>query len=234
MFSPSFAPNRNALLTADELLPLLRSKVPLALFSPTEAEQLLDAHTLELAGLTPLDRESWPNPWALSAAASEQAGAYARMGWAVEIDSVPAVVQAGGTQLDALDEALEYVRDLLEVSGDDAFLSLGEPIRATPTRGVAADSASLLFRLPRGVAVDSSNGYLYQLQDATALLLDSVPRVPAQALDSFPGHDDLVARALWSVAMHREHVAPFAQLLDDALRSQFSVLDERSPSTGAG
>lgn len=233
VFSPTLAVNRDALLSADELLPLLQRRVPLALFSPTEAEQLLDAHTLGLLGLAPRERESWPNPWALSAAASDKAGAYARMGWAVELDSAPAAVPAGCTQLVALDEALEYVRDLLEVSGDDALLSLGEPIRATPTRGESADSASLLLRLPREVAVDSSNGYLYQLQDTTALLLDTVPRVPVQALDSFPGHEDLVARALWSVWMHREHVAPFAQLLDDALRSQFSVLDEKGASTAA-
>jgi hypothetical protein len=233
IFSPTLAVNRDALLSADELLPLLQRRVPLALFSPTEAEQLLDAHALGLVGLAPRDRESWPNPWALSAAASEKAGAYARMGWAVELDSAPAAVPAGCSSLDALDEALEYVRDLLEVSGDDALLSLGEPIRATPTRGEDVNSASLLLRLPREVAVDASNGYVYQLQDTTALLLDAVPRVPMPALDAFPGHEDLVARALWSIWMHREHVAPFAQLLDDALRSQFSVLDARDASAEA-
>lgn len=222
LFSPEFARHHAALLGPDGVLPLVRAGVPLALFSTTEAEQLVDVYTLRAFGLAPLDAECWPNPWALEPVGCEGDAAYAGMGWAGEFATLPDRIDPDATRLVALDEALCYVRDLLDASGDDAFLTLGESMRAA-AEAPQSEGASVLLRLPHATAVDSANGHVYQIhQDATAWLLASVPALPAAALASFPGHDDLVVRAMWAVALHREHVQPFVQALDTELRAELA------------
>jgi hypothetical protein len=222
LFSPEFARCHDALLGPDGLLPLVKGGVPLALFSSSEAEQLVDVYTLRAFGLAPTDPECWPNPWALEPAGCDDDGSYARMGWAGEFDFVPALVQPDRDRLLALNDALSYVRDLLDASGDDAFLTLGESIRAASPQVEGEDCGSVLLRFPHDVAVDTANGHVYQIQESMAWLLGSVPKLPAAALNTFPGHDDLIARAMWAVAMHRDHVQPFSRSLDDALRAELA------------
>ena len=148
-----------------------------------------------------------------------------RMGWAGEFTShCRRKRRPTRARLRALDEALEYVREMLEVSGDDTFLTLGEPLRAAPPRGADDEPASVLLRLPHQVAVDSGNGHVYQIQDGMAWLLDSVPALPAPALAAFPGHDDLVDRAMWAVAVHRDHVLPVNRSLDAALKAKLTAV----------
>lgn len=219
VFSPEFARHHPLLLGADGLLPLLRAGVPLALFSATEAEQLVDVYVLRAFGLEPTDPECWPNPWALEPGGHVLDAAYAGMGWSGEFVEVPERLQPDLQRLLALDEALTYVREMLDTEGDDAFLSLGESLRAA-----AADGTSVLLRLPHSAAVDIGNGHVYQIHaDATAWLLESVPPLPPAALETFPGHDDLVARAMWAVRLHREHVLPHSQALDAALRAELAA-----------
>ncbi len=235
VFSPVFAMSHATLLAEDGLLPLLRQRVPLALFSSSEAEQLVDRYVLDAAGLVPMDAECWPNPWALPLVGSNRTGVHAKMGWAAEFDAAPGTVpdhvQADPGRLADLAEVLASVHEATDPLGADALLSLGEPMRTAPSRDDAADAdangaPAVLLRLPHGVAVDAVNGHLYQLQDDAAFLLDGIPSVPAAALEAFPEDDHLLQRAVWAVSVHRDHVAPYAQPLDEALRSQFSALDE--------
>lgn len=226
-FSPTLFLNHEALLHESGLLPLLRQQVPLALFSASEAEQLVDVYTLESAGFTLRDRECWPNPWALPTANHERVSVHGKMGWAAEVDTVPASVVPDPSSMHALGAALRYIERSTFDIGPDAILSLGEAMRTAPPNNANTDANSpgMLLRLPLGVAVDASNGYVYQLQDISALLLEAVPKVPQSVLDSFPGPEDLLRRALWAVSVHRQFVAPFVQLIDDALLSQFTRLD---------
>ncbi|CAN5501685.1 hypothetical protein BH11PSE9_BH11PSE9_14570 [soil metagenome] len=241
VFSPVFSVNHATLLADDGLLPLLRQRVPLALFSSSEAEHLVDRYVLDAAGLVPLDAECWPNPWAMPLVGSERTGVHAKMGWAAEFDAepqaVPDQVQADPQRLADLAEVLASVDEATDPLGADALLSLGEPMRTAPSREDAGDAPNgapngahhaqaVLLRLPHGVAVDAVNGHLYQLQDDAAFLLEGIPSVPAAALEAFPEDDGLLQRAVWAVAVHRDHVAPYAQPLDEALRSQFLALDE--------
>jgi hypothetical protein len=150
------------------------------------------------------------------------------MGWAADVDDMPdnAVPDAG--DVNTLRSALDYIERGTAYQGPDAILSLGEPMRTAAQddeSGADANAGSVLLRLPHDVAVDCANGYVYQLQEVSALLLDAVPRVPASVLETYPGGEHLLRRALWAVAVHREHVAPYAELLDDALLSQFTKLD---------
>lgn len=223
VFSPEFARHHDALLGPEGLMPLLRTATPVALFSASEAEQLVDVYTLRAFGLAPLDPQCWPNPWTLPAPECGPDASYARMGWAAEFDALPHEAAPDGDRLLALDDALSYVGELLRAAGDDAFLTLGEALRAAAPQGDDAASPSLLLRLPGDIAVDAGNGHLYQIQDGMAWLLDALPPVPAPALDAFPGHDDLLARAMWAVTMHRDHVRPFSRSLDEALREELAV-----------
>ncbi|CAN5717368.1 hypothetical protein BH11PSE8_BH11PSE8_30830 [soil metagenome] len=238
VFSPVLSANHSTLLAEDGLLPLLRRRVPLALFSSSEAEQLVDRYVLDAAGLLPLDPECWPNPWALPLVGSDHTGVHAKMGWAAEFEiateAVPEHPQADPGRLAELAEVLACIDEADDAWGADALLSLGEPMRTAPSRDDAANAdadsaATVLLRLPHGVAVDAVNGHLYQLQDDAALLLEGIPSVPAAALEAFPEDDQLLQRAMWAVSVHRDHVAPYAQPLDEALRSQFLALDD---STG--
>lgn len=220
VFSPEFARRHVALLDEEGVLPLLRDGVPLALFSATEAEQLVDAYTLRAFGLELEDGQCWPNPWALDPAGGSGDAAYAGMGWSGACSRVPARLEPDAGRLLALDAALEYVRDLLDNAGDDAFLTLGEPIRAAGADiDAGSEGDSVLLRLPGGVAVDTANGHVYQIQAASAVLLGSVPPLPGAVFETFPGHDDLVARAMWAVAAHRDHVLPHVTALDRELRA---------------
>ena len=238
VFSPVFSVNHATLLAEDGLLPLLRQRVPLALFSSSEAEQLVDRYVLDAAGLVPMDAECWPNPWALPLVGSDRTGVHGKMGWAAEFDAapetVPDQVQADSGRLTDLAEVLASVDEATDPSGADALLSLGEPLRTAPSRDDAVDDSNaapaVLLRLPHGMAVDAVNGHLYQLQDDAAFLLEGIPSVPAAALEAFPEDDHLLQRAVWAVAVHRDHVAPYAQPLDEALRAQFSALDESPDS----
>jgi hypothetical protein len=227
VFSPTFFLHHEALLHESGLLPLLDQRVPLAFFSTSETEQLVDVYTLEAAGFTLRDRECWPNPWALPTENHERVSVHGKMGWAVEVDAMPSSVVPDASSMRALGAALRYIERGTFDIGPDAILSLGEAMRTAPpnSASVDPDTAGMLLRLPLGVAVDASNGYVYQLQDVSALLLEAVPKVPQSALDAFPGPDDLLRRALWAVSVHRQFVAPFVQLIDDALLSQFTKLD---------
>jgi hypothetical protein len=226
VFSPLLLLNHRALLTEEALLPLLGRQVPLAFFSATEAEQLIDVYTLEAAGLVLPDAECWPNPWSLPTPNHERVSVYAKMGWSGQADAVTGCATPDPSAMDELASALGYIERGTFDLGPDAILSLGEPLRAAAAETQPAPTAgSVLLRLPHGVAVDMSNGYAYQLQDVSAILLDAIPPVPQETLDSFPGSDDLLRRALWAVSVHRRHIAPFAQLLDEALHSQFARLD---------
>jgi hypothetical protein len=227
-FSPSLSLNHGALLGDDGLVPLLRLQVPLALFSPTEAEQLADVYTLDAAGLVPRDPDCWPNPWAIPMQDSARIGNYAKMGWAAEFDSVPAHLRKNTPEMAALAEAVEYMAEAMNADGDDTLLTLGEQMLAGPVQGAEAEETSasnVLWRLPRGIGVDAANGYFYQLQDSTALLLEPIPTLPQEMLRSFPGHDNLLRRAIWAARVHRQYVAPFIRPIDEALASQFAALD---------
>ncbi len=221
IFSPEFARGHAALLSEEGVLPLLREGVPLALFSATEAEQLVDLYTLRAFGLSPVDPECWPNPWALEPVGAAE-GAYAGMGWAGEFTAVAGRLESDASRLQALGAALEYVRELLDAAGDDAFLTLGEGLRAAALDDASSEAASVLLRLPHAVAVDTANGHVYQILETSACLLGSVPPLPAAALQTFPGHEDLVARAIWAIAMHREHVQPHVIALDQELRAELA------------
>jgi hypothetical protein len=225
VFTPTFSVNHATLLTDDGLLALLRLHVPLALFSPTEAEQLVDVYTLQASGLILRDADYWPNPWALPTSGPERIGTHAKFGWAAEFDAIPAVVHAEQSQMLALAKTLAYVSEAVAAGGDDAILSLGEPLRAAPATGAGTGASSLLLRLPGEVSVDADNGAVYQLQDSTALLLESIPRVPAESLQSLPGADAMLRRAMWAVDVHSRFVAPHVQKVDEALADQFSMLD---------
>jgi hypothetical protein len=224
VFTPDFAQHYDALLGEDGLLPLVRAGVPLALFSPSETEQLLDLYALNAAGLHPTDAECWPNPWALPARDAERTSVYGKMGWAATFDSVPDHPSPDNASMLELAGALQYLGSIATAGGPDALLGLGESLGTAPRDASEDDRGNPLLRLPFGVAVDASNGHVYQLQDATALLLDAIPPVPSSVLASFPGDENLLRRAMWTVSVHREHVAPFAQLVDEALRSEFGRL----------
>jgi hypothetical protein len=239
VFTPSLTLNHDTLLAGDGLPALwrLHAPVPSAMFSPTEAEQLADVYTLAAAGLALKDPEYWPNPWALPVAEHERVGAFAKMGWAAEFepDSVAAhlgPVVPDSARMRALAETIDYAEEVRVSGGADAVLQLGEPLRAAGENLAPLSSndaaTSVLIRLPRDTGVDLSNGYIYQLQGTAALLLGSIPQVPGGALDSFPGTENLLPRAIWAVAVHRAHVAPFVQELDEALASHFSALDSHS------
>ena len=233
LFAPAFAHHLDTLLTDDGLLPLIRQQVPLALFSPSETEQLIDVYALEAHGLTPRERDCWPNPWALPTVNAERSVVYGKLGWAAEFDAVPRDVVPDLMALHDLNAALDYPgrgsSALDGPEGPDSILNLGESLGAAPRESAPeGDQGSALLRLPQSVAVDTSNGAVYQLQDMTALLLDVVPHVPAAALETFPGDDDILRRVMWAVQVHREFVAPFVDDVDQALRSQFAKLSDSS------
>jgi hypothetical protein len=228
LFAPAFAQHLDTLLTDDGLLPLIRKRVPLAFFSPSETEQLIDVYALEAHGLKPRERDCWPNPWALPTKDAERSVVYGKLGWAAEFDAVPMDVVPDLMALHDLSAALNYVgRGSDGPDGPDAILNLGESLRTAPREfALEGDEGSALLRLPKSVAVDISNGAVYQLQDMTALLLDAVPHVPAAVLETFPGDDDMLRRVMWAVRVHREYVAPFVDDVDQALRSQFAKLGD--------
>ena len=233
MFAPSFAQKAQVLLTDAAILPLLHRRVPLALFSTSETEQLTDVFVLESHGLVPRDRECWPNPWALPADpahVNERRAVYGKLGWEAKFDALPEALTPDPEALNDLSAALDYVGAGLfepdELDRSEAILILGESLRTAPRDSAAdGDDQGALLRLPRGVAVDTANGAVYQLQDATALLLEAVPQLPAAVLETVPEADDLLRRVMWAVRTHREHVAPFVDDVDNALRSQFAKLD---------
>lgn len=234
VFSPILFMNHDALLSEDGLLPLLRARVPMALFSSSEAEHLVDAYVLAAAGLHLNGADYWPNPWALPTPATDQRGGiHAKMAWSAEVDKVPLNAFPDQHLMREIGAVLGYLEGSPESErlGRDAILSLGEPLRAAPLSqgaqdaGVDPDAVSVLIRLPHDTAVDSSGGHVYQLQEHHALLLDVGP-VPASVMDTFPGNDDLLLRAIWATAVHRDFVAPVAQHVDAALVSHFSALDE--------
>jgi hypothetical protein len=233
LFAPAFAQHLDTLLTEGGLLPLIRQQVPLALFSPSEAEQLIDVYALEAHGLKPREQDCWPNPWALPTKNAERSVVYGKLGWAAEFDEVPMNVVPDLVALQDLSNVLDYLGGgsfaLDGPEGPDAILNLGESLRTAP-RESAHDGVegSALLRLPTGVAVDTSNGAVYQLQDMTALLLDAVPHVPAAVLEKIPGDDDILRRVMWAVKVHREYVSPFVDDVDQALRSQFAKLGDAS------
>ncbi len=232
LFSPAFSLHLDTLLADDALLPLVRRQIPLAIFSSSEAEQLVDDYALEAHGLKPRDRECWPNPWALPNETVERSVVYGKMGWAAEFDVVPSSVMPDPMALHDLSAALDYLGLGLALDGSDepdAIMCLGESLGTAPRESAhEGDEGSALLRLPQGVAVDTLNGAVYQLQDMTALLLDMVPHVPAAVLETFPGDDDVLQRVMWAVRVHREHVSPFVGDVDDALRSQFAKLSDTS------
>lgn len=232
LFTPSFVLNLDTLLTEDGLLPLLRRRVPLALFSTSETQQLVDVYTLEAHGLLPRERDYWPNPWALPTESAERGVVYGKLGWAAEFDVVPTNLALDIRRLQELSSALGYLgKEPMFADCSDAILSMGESLGTAPRDdALGSDVTSELIRLPRGVAVDASNGAVYQLQDLTALLIDAVPPVPAEVLEVRPGDGELLRRVLWAVQVHREHIAPFIEDVDDALRSQFAKLGDSSES----
>jgi hypothetical protein len=227
LFAPSFAQPLDTLLTEDGVLPLLRQQVPLAIFSTSEAEQLIDLYALEAHGLQPCERDCWPNPWALPTENAERRVVYGKFGWEARFDAVPEDITPDPIALDELTAALGYVGrrlvDLEGPDGPDAILTLGELLGTAPQDSMHESGA--LLRLPKGVAIDLSNGAVYQLQDTTALLLDAVPQLPVAVLASVPDVDDPLRRVMWAVRAHREFVAPFVDDVDNALRSQFAQLD---------
>ena len=231
LFAPAFAQHLDTLLTDDGLLPLIRQHVPLALFSPSETEQLIDAYALEAHGLKPRERDCWPNPWALPTKNAERSVVYGKLGWAAEFDAVPRDVVPDLMALHDLSAALDYLGSFAPdgPEGPDAFLSLGESLGTAPRESAPeGDEGSVLLRLPQSLAVDTSNGAVYQLQDVTALLLEVVPHVPATVLETFPGNEDILRRVMWVVNVHREYVSPFVDDVDQALRSQFAKLGDMS------
>jgi hypothetical protein len=228
VFTPSLSLNHETLLGDDGLRPLLQMQVPLALFSPTEAEQLADVYTLAAAGLVPRDAGGWPNPWAIPMQDSARIGAYAKVGWAAQFDSMPSLLKADPLQMAALTETVEYMAETMHAEGDDTILTLGEQMLAAPAQAAgvdAADASNTLWRLPQNTGVDAASGYVYQIQDSTALLLEPIPRVPETTLRSFPGHEELLRRAIWAVRVHRRFVAPFVRPINEALASQFAALE---------
>jgi len=232
LFAPAFAQRLDTLLTEDGLLPLIRQQVPLALFSPSETEQFIDVYALEAHGLKPRERDYWPNPWALPAENTERSVVYGKLGWAAEFDAVPKAVVPDLMALHDLNAALTYPGSGSFASNwpggpdePDVILNLGESLRTAPRESAhEGDEGSVLLRLPKDVAVDTSNGAVYQLQDMTALLLEGVPQVPAAVLETFPGDHDILRRVIWAVRVHRDHVSPFVDDVDQALRSQFAKL----------
>jgi hypothetical protein len=246
LFAPAFAQPLDTLLSEEGVLPLLRRDVPLALFSTSEAEQLIDLYALEAHGLQPSERDCWPNPWALPTENAERRVVYGKFGWEARFEAVPDTVSPDPFALDELTAALGYVgkglADLEAPDGPDALLNLGELLGTAPrdsSRDAALDpntegaAGGALLRLPKGVAVDLANGAVYQLQDTTALLLEAVPQLPAAVLASVPDDDDTLRRVMWAVRAHREYVSPFVDDVDNALRSQFATLDRASQGAAA-
>jgi hypothetical protein len=191
-------------VSEDGLLPLLRARVPMALFSSSEAEHLVDVYVLAAAGLKLVEPDYGPNPWALPTPEADQRGAiYASMAWAAAVDHVPEGARPNQRLIREIGAVLEYVDGSAESArlGPDAILSLGEPLRAAPSStdaqeaNVSTESVSVLIRLPHDMAVDSADGHVYQIQDDHALLIGVGP-VPASVLKAFPGNDDLLLRAI--------------------------------------
>ncbi len=232
VFSPLLSTRHRTLLSEDGLLPLLRARVPMALFSSSEAEQLVDAYVLQAAGLELTDTDCWPNPWALPTPAALQGdGIHASVAWAADVDHVPQGASPDPRLVREIGAVLAYIAGGVESArhGPDAILSLGEPLRVAPRSkdgaGAEPEPVSVLIRLPHDMAVDSAGGQIYQLQDHLALLLEVGP-VPASVMGAFPGNVDLLRRAIWATSVHRDHVAPFTQHVDAALVSHFAGLDE--------
>ena len=230
MFSPSLVSRYPHLLSEDGILPLLRERVPMAFFSASEADQLVDVYVLAACGMPPRDPECWVNPWALPISDSESSGRHGGIGWAGEFNAIPSAPNPEPALLSTLGEMIAYAQPDMAVGGVDALLWLGEPIRARQPGDGEGEYSGLLWRLPRDVAVDPSNGQVHQIQDGLAFPVDSPP-VPSEALEAFPGNADLLRRAIWATSTHRDHVAPFVQTIDEALQAELVASD--SPAIAA-
>jgi hypothetical protein len=253
VFSPNFSVTCPELLSETGLLPLLRARVPLALFSSSEAGQLVDVYVLAAAGIELEDPDCWPNPWELptqkittprgatpgstthgsttpggtQSGTAQNEAVFARMAWSATSSHVADGAYPDQRLLQDLGAVLFYIDASTETAqhGPDVVLTLGEVLRAAPLSGSNSEVVSELLRLPYDTAVDSASGHIYQLQDNRALLLDVNP-VPASILEAFPGDEHLLLRAIWATSVHRDYVRPHVNGVDAALLSHFAALDE--------
>lgn len=214
LFSPGFSTHYETWLIETELLPLLREKVPTALFCYSELDWAEDSYVLSACGLHRDNTESKLNPWRRVPALDFESGGFANCAGTLMVPIIPLFLHFDTKKLEVLKETSEHLMgEYVEGRGDGLLLTVGTRISyerdgstfSPPRVGTFEEHA---FILPYFLLVMESDGaVLYRNKLYKGFRDVYQMSLPISVLEGWPFKDP-IERLIAAVQLHRDVIAP--------------------------
>lgn len=203
-FAPGLELYHSAWITERDMLPLLRQRIPIAMFPHSRADATSDLHLFDLYGLKLVNREAVLCPWRVGDDDSAVA-MFAHSCLDVQVDDVPKKVPDDRTRIDAYGRAMEYLSDDLTSFGIMCGEHVGE-IREVPGSDNSAPDRFIM--LPRMHAVRELTGEAGSFDSGAFSRFDPPVTVPLDVIHQRPQGRSAPEMLVWAAQLHQRHVAP--------------------------
>ncbi|MDO8416615.1 MAG: hypothetical protein Q7S87_10445 [Agitococcus sp.] len=214
LFAPGFASHYKTWLTEEDLLPLLRARVPTAVFYYSELDCVADSFILEACGLTQENTETKLNPWRQVHEREYETGGFAQFAGNLAVPNISYPLVFDKEKLKVFIQTESYLSaEYAEGGGDAALLRIGtkfiyerEGNTFSPPRvGHTQDYA---FVLPYFLLIMESDGaVVYRAETEDGFVDTYQMRLPPALLIGWPFKNPF-QRLIAAVHLHRDIIQP--------------------------
>lgn len=204
LFSPGFGMYFEAWMDDNELIPILRSGIPVGVFSYSHLDAEEDRGFLRHMGIDIVRRDLTVNPWCLGHEMKDAIGVFAQHYWPLRTTNGKYVPESDL-------EKLRELRDLFHVAEDD-FVEFGQ-VQALARLGarrpvVHADTGKddAIIVLPREIGILESSRLVGQFDEKGFAPFTPNMLAPATMMASRPADADIFDRIVWSLRMYRDEL----------------------------
>lgn len=206
LFAPGFTSHYREWLTDADLLPLLRQKLPIGVFSYSKLDSIEDQYMLSLVGLKVEPHALELNPWHVAHEMADAMGAFARFYWPLRITDAMPHLNLENAAIAEFQELQAYARqDFIELGADQAIERLGA---RWEVEGAADKRSDAIIVLPREHGVLESTCEVGEFDRRGFIPFVPSLVVPAERIQTRPADEHLMDRILWALRLHRDVVEP--------------------------
>lgn len=206
LFSPGFPSHCETWLTETELLPFMRSPIPMAVFGYSKVDSLEDQYLLRLLGVDLAPSEPVASPWRLEHAMSELVGCFAGVAWQMSVLDSDFKIDLNNEEARDYLDLQSYIRhDYEHYGADTAVERMGA---RWPVVHPQSGKQDAIIVLPRENGFLESDGLLGEFDEQGFHPYEIELFVPEEMRRNRPADDQLIKRAHWAQRIHRDWVSP--------------------------